>query len=652
MRYLCVTFLVLTWAFSAQALTFQIKGSVKLAGTLQAYHSLTISAPGFSTQIQTDSNGYYQTQVVTSNSGKVFARTLDCLGAVLEDSTSFNSLTTVAVIDLEGCKSKWLKVAGKVRNNQGLPIWIFFSADQFNTHFDSVQCSTNGDYYHLLHPPVDGQLDIQFENCKGLLEHITAPFQFKDSIYRDLNYCNQIPSFTVKGIVNNRGSFPVNHPVWIEAPGVKRQLTTQSGGSYSSLLNPNKTSGPVYVKTLDCYGDTLRDTLSYSLATHILSSYFQGCQDQSIWVNGQLGSRQPDSARIYFSVDRFHSVFDSVTVRQASNYTKRLIPGISSGKLYIRLENCVEEVLEDSLAFNLYDILNHQVVYCPYTGPIYEGQIRGKGQDLLPGEAQIQVYEHQGQRLVLKDTLEVLEEGRFYLPGEAGAYYLLKALPKESTGLLPGYYRNSHFWQDTAANAIGPHTQSIAWNLAEETPLSGSGTIDGEVSEHFGIEQPGANLPIMLRQNNGKVVAFTYTDAQGEFSFNGLDPGRYQVYLDWAGLPTVAPEVEVVAGEQYKVHLTANKRGIHYDQFLASDEHSEEIGIHCWPNPFQDQLQVKTSFPVLEEVELTNLQGNRIFYGDQLPGTFLLNTADWPPGIYLIKIKLNEQVLVKKLLKN
>lgn len=54
----------------------------------------------------------------------------------------------------------------------------------------------------------------------------------------------------------------------------------------------------------------------------------------------------------------------------------------------------------------------------------------------------------------------------------------------------------------------------------------GNGSLSGEVTDASGAEVPGAN--VVLKDQNGSVVAQTVTDSDGEYSFSGLPPGVYR----------------------------------------------------------------------------------------------------------------------------
>ena len=135
---------------------------------------------------------------------------------------------------------------------------------------------------------------------------------------------------------------------------------------------------------------------------------------------------------------------------------------------------------------------------------------------------------------------------------------ILKAPGTATT--LPTYYPNALLWSD--AEVVEPGSEyDEEWKMipnsftieavAKPAPLTGAGTISGAVA----MSQPSAAASVMvyLKQMGGDVVAYAETDAAGNYNFQNVPDGSYQVLVNIDGC---------IMEEAIQVTLSAGNRNI------------------------------------------------------------------------------------------
>lgn len=78
-----------------------------------------------------------------------------------------------------------------------------------------------------------------------------------------------------------------------------------------------------------------------------------------------------------------------------------------------------------------------------------------------------------------------------------------------------------------------PETVQLSPQTHAPTLLRGNGHLSGQVTDSAGAAVPGAN--IVLKSENGDVVAQTTADGGGQYSFDGVAPGTYRVETQRSG---------------------------------------------------------------------------------------------------------------------
>jgi hypothetical protein len=136
---------------------------------------------------------------------------------------------------------------------------------------------------------------------------------------------------------------------------------------------------------------------------------------------------------------------------------------------------------------------------------------------------------------VLYDSVQINSD--FSFQGIADGHYILRATAGPSSiyaaNYLPTYYGNTPFWN--LADFIYSNNLQNPYliQLVPVTPMApGPGTVGGTVTAAAKLMSSGppmAGVEILLTDLNDEVLAITYSDSNGEFHFNDLAYGTYQL---------------------------------------------------------------------------------------------------------------------------
>lgn len=128
--------------------------------------------------------------------------------------------------------------------------------------------------------------------------------------------------------------------------------------------------------------------------------------------------------------------------------------------------------------------------------------------------------------------------------------YLLKAALHSTSPLyhnyLPSYYNNAVVWN--LATSVSLADSSLVLFMQAGEYAGGTGFIGGNISDGAGkTDALLPNITVLLMDNNGTPIGFTYTDSEGNYSFPNIAFGTYQIWVDIAGLNTTPQTISVSA---------------------------------------------------------------------------------------------------------
>lgn len=155
--------------------------------------------------------------------------------------------------------------------------------------------------------------------------------------------------------------------------------------------------------------------------------------------------------------------------------------------------------------------------------------------------------------------------------------------------------------------------------------------------------EPLEGINVMLFDLAGNAIAYTYTDANGEFSFDGLAYGGYQVYAELLNYTTIPAVVTISADEPMvegmNIFVTENliSTGISETDF-------ESLIGNIYPNPASDvaTLSINLDEAFAVNVMVVDLTGRTISSKavNLLPGinTHQLSVEGLGSGYYMLRI--------------
>lgn len=234
----------------------------------------------------------------------------------------------------------------------------------------------------------------------------------------------------------------------------------------------------------------------------------------------------------------------------------------------------------------------------------------------------------------------------FTLPCNSAANYLVKAalLPgsKYYANYLPTYSISSSTWSN-ARLIRNPGYHFV--DLIEGTNPGGPGFIGGLISQGANKKfKPLSGIQVNLFNDQGDPVAYTYSDANGAYSFDNITFRKYQVIVEelgktsasyWVTLDANNPKVEDRNFEVNSTYVTILNTGISEPTLLTQ---------HIYPNPAHDRLFVEWTenhAPIIQ-VSFYALDG-RLLKSENIKARGVsqseLDISQLPQGLVMMRIQ-------------
>ena len=263
--------------------------------------------------------------------------------------------------------------------------------------------------------------------------------------------------------------------------------------------------------------------------------------------------------------------------------------------------------------------------------------------------------------LNLIDTTIIDSMGMYFFGNVAYGNYLVKAALSPAsanfTNYLPTYHAHTPsgsngalLWSDAADVILNvPFLNSIDIDLIAGINPGGAGFIGGLVSQGANkTGDPISDINIMVYNQNGEPVAYTYSDNQGTFQISNLPFGTYTIYPEVEGRITTPVTSTLTAAHPGEdgVRITVNSATVEVGITTSVEKLPEFGNIKLYPNPVHEELTIEINDLV---------EGNAIFTVTDLSGktiqTFTanstnilrINTSNWSEGMYFLTIEKDGQ---------
>lgn len=343
-------------------------------------------------------------------------------------------------------------------------------------------------------------------------------------------------------------------------------------------------------------------------------------------------------------------------------------PNDIDGSIYI---NGLGKDMYDNLymAGNFYGAdtyLGNHFLSAKYTSGIYLsqygyiGSISGKVQDLYAsaiGSGVVTLIGYtQFQRSPMLDTVPVNGDGAFKFDSVALGKYLILFIPDNSNGgtFLETYFPTTGSWEQGAHVIVDKenlHHGNLYINVPEMQTLDGQGKLSGEVTE---IEEDDvfkgvsarpksksrASLAKSRQKSELQIIAETYTDDDGNFTFDNVPDGEYTILIDLPGLPNVSPHQVLVSGGNFLSNINyyvdeETVTGIGSPSGTETIVADKNNIVLVYPNPNAGTFKVaSTTGKQIERVTIYNIQGKEIKQYINVQAKLTVNNLE--SGIYIV----------------
>lgn len=475
-----------------------------------------------------------------------------------------------------------------------IPIPIHVSNDTLICEGDSLQLAANGgnsyswfdmngnqlstDSLYSLSPTANVQIGV-------LIEDTTTLCYNGDTIAIDVTQAARITSSnnsicvgdttliladTAFGYQYNWGSgsmlnqFGLNFP-FLEDTLVKLVasfgLCSFTDSVFIQVINPVRNG---YRQKTFCVGDTLADTLLNGTAFGLNPS--------------QFGFILPNGVFLFYP--------DSTTLYEID---------------FIDASGCM---FKDTVELNLDTVLKSEILGLANNN---------LGTPLQNGLAIMVGYNANDSTVFIEDSSSISSSGVFNLTGNLSNFYV-KIIPDSATNpsLMPTYFPNGAFFFSAIALQEQCKTQEITINAIQGLNPGGPGFIAGNVFQGAGKNNPAPweGLIIVLADSLGNPLTTKTTDSTGQFSFQNLPLGTYQLWADNPKFSNNSPQSITLSADNPSLVggvFIAVDGSLKLDYVIGIKEINAIINV-VYPNPTKGFVSLKNKESV-DGLRLISMEG-------------------------------------------
>ena len=385
-------------------------------------------------------------------------------------------------------------------------------------------------------------------------------------------------------------------------------------------------------------------------------------------VSGLVSNLGSNTVRVYWDTlggNAFINLFSQQVSSSSNRYHFSITIYNNPQTIWVYMVDCKNDTITKKLTLqttraNLVENFNYcssGAKYSTVSGMVYSGNSMAMSGTVLLISL---------KKGVLKavDTANIQRGYYSFRIQDSTQVHLVKAyLNKGDSGYavnLPTYGDSSLYWN--GGKKIPPaynkqFTRDI-W-LKSGKNKGGPGFIGGKISKgankRTAAGDPYANGLVMLTKN-GEAVQYTYSDANGGFSFSNLEYGTYNVYTELIGLPTSSLDVTISSDEEKvdNVVVTVNSSGVTTTRASTSiSELEDNINVAVYPNPFNEEIKIDlTPINGPVKISVTDLSGREIAKVVKGGGRIIsLDTENYLNGTYVITLQTEDSMQFLKVIK-
>lgn len=238
----------------------------------------------------------------------------------------------------------------------------------------------------------------------------------------------------------------------------------------------------------------------------------------------------------------------------------------------------------------------------------------------------------------------------YSFPGYAPGSYRVKAAVLNGTPganqLVPTYHVNSPFWNTaTVINHPGWSLGNLDIHMIPGSYSStGPGFIGGNISAgaNKGTNGGVPNILVLLRNSFGDVVRFTYTDANGNYSFGNLPGGTYDVYPEHMNYITIpSTGLNLVSGKYSATGIDFKHTPTHIMPIGTGIKSIADKMFSIFPNPSQGRVEIRWSADITgtATVHVADVAGRIVYNAAMEAGkSSTLELTHLQPGVYFVRV--------------
>jgi PKD repeat protein len=619
------TFIVLTNIVQAQCKAlFQYSAN----GTAVNFYDSSITASGNGTYRWTFGDGTSSNAKNPSHSYNSFGPYTVCL--IVKDS--FCSDTTCMSISLGGsgggCKAKFTDSTSALdayfystsigTSNNTTYTWDFGDNTTDSNQNPTHRYAASGQYYVCL--------SISDSNCND---------NFCQMITVSSNGSNCTAKF-IDSIVGNKVYF-TNYSVGSNGSKGFNSSWSFGDSSFATGTNASHTySSPgVYYVCLTISDSNCSDT--YCATITIGNPNGGGCNADFSYTNNQKNVSFTNLSTSFGNPTYRWSFGDGTSSTSANPSHQYNSYGSFTVCLIISDSNCSDTICKNISVYNKY---------------VLSGAIILKNTNLAAYPAMVWaiVYDTTaGGTLTAIDSTYTDSVG-FYMFNLVIGDYLIKAALVDTNAanyhsFMPTYYNDKLRWDTANLITLNSNMQNIDINLLAGNNPGGPGFIGGKVSQgankNGNIGDPMKGVYILLTNNKDEPVTYTYSDANGNYSFSNLAYGTYTITGDMVGKKAYSLQVSISNQKPSiaNVNVEINSVSVVVQNGITNESNYSKInGLAVYPNPASDYIYIKQEKNEKYIIDIIDITGKSIQLISSNEPITTINVSDLQSGMYIVKV--------------
>lgn len=226
----------------------------------------------------------------------------------------------------------------------------------------------------------------------------------------------------------------------------------------------------------------------------------------------------------------------------------------------------------------------------------------------------------------------------------ADTFYVKAALDSADpnyTDYLPTYYGDKLRWNAATTIIVTNSNQNNRdINMIKGSNPGGRGFIGGDVRKGANKREsePLEDIQIVLLNGNGDAVANTYSDKEGNFSFDNLAFGDYELFAEVPGLAIQSAWISLTADNESVENVIVK---VNSDGTITGLNQRDQLRnlVDVYPNPTSGLLKLDLPQNAnLNQLNIYDLNGRLLMQFDEGLNQIQLNQLE--PGMYLLELEL------------